>query len=192
MLVALKRCIFDPMLVEPKCVWKLADFFNFRKFVYIFQLFVYNFSNKLPPLKHILALPTWGQKCTVSELQAFAIPKFQVKHPVYAFVLLQKKAMLSMGWHDLNWHETAFDITHFSQFPTNAAVATAALTKAKRVLMETNESNIPQTKFNVWLFSKLLLIDVYIRKLHYWKTIWLLPNKIQNSTGEKGNEEAWF
>ena len=89
--------------------------------------------------------------------------------------VVAEKAMLSMRWHDLNWHETAFDITHFSQFPTNAVVVTAAVTKAKRVLMETNESNIPQTKFNVWLFSKLLLIDVYIRKLHYWKTIWLLP-----------------
>ena len=28
-------------------------FFNFQKFVYILQLFVYNFSNNLPPLKHI-------------------------------------------------------------------------------------------------------------------------------------------
>ena len=44
-------------------------FFNFQKIVYIFQLFVYNFSKKkLRPLKHILALPTWGQKCLVLEV----------------------------------------------------------------------------------------------------------------------------
>ena len=29
----------------------------------IFKLFVYNFRNKWMPLKHILALLTWGQKC---------------------------------------------------------------------------------------------------------------------------------
>ena len=57
------------MLVKPKCVWEVEVFFNFRKFVYIFQLFVYNFSKKPPTLKHILALPTWGQKCLVSEIK---------------------------------------------------------------------------------------------------------------------------
>ena len=57
-------------------------FFNFRKFVYIFQLFVYNFSKNLPPLKHILALPTQGQICIVTELQPLEISTFQMKHPV--------------------------------------------------------------------------------------------------------------
>ena len=37
---------------------------------------------KLPPLKHILALPTWGQKCTVTELQPFQFAIFQMEHPV--------------------------------------------------------------------------------------------------------------
>ena len=46
MAVALKLCILDPKLVKPKCVWEAVDFFNFRKFVYIFELFVYNFSKK--------------------------------------------------------------------------------------------------------------------------------------------------
>ena len=59
-----------------------GTFFNFGKFVYIFQLFVYNFSNKLPPLKHILALPTWGQKRIVSELWSFEIKNFDLGHPV--------------------------------------------------------------------------------------------------------------
>ena len=41
-----KLSISDPKLVIPKCVWEAVVFFNFRKFVYIFQLFVYNFSKK--------------------------------------------------------------------------------------------------------------------------------------------------
>ena len=44
--ITLKTRVSDPMLVKPKCVWELSVFFNFQKFVYIFQLFVYNFSNK--------------------------------------------------------------------------------------------------------------------------------------------------
>ena len=72
-------------VVKPKCVRERADFFNFQNFVYTFPLFVYNFLNCLPPLNHILALPTWGHKCTVTELQAFEIPKFQTKHPVESF-----------------------------------------------------------------------------------------------------------
>ena len=77
-----KLCISDPMLVKPKCVWEAAVFSNFRKFVYIFQLFVYNFSKKLPPLKRILALPTWGQKSLISELQPFEKGNFDLGHPV--------------------------------------------------------------------------------------------------------------
>ena len=37
------------MLVKPKCVREMEVFFDFRKFVYIFQLFVDNFSMKIPP-----------------------------------------------------------------------------------------------------------------------------------------------
>ena len=36
----------------------------------------------LPPLKHILALSTEGQMCTVSVLQPFAFDNFQSEHPV--------------------------------------------------------------------------------------------------------------
>ena len=59
-----------------------GGFSNFQKFVYIFQLFVYNFSKKLPPLKHILALPTWGQKCLVSEIEQIEKVNFGLGHPV--------------------------------------------------------------------------------------------------------------
>ena len=56
-----KHCIFDPILIKQKSILEAVDFFNFRKFVHIFLLFVYNVSNKLPPLKRILAFPTKGQ-----------------------------------------------------------------------------------------------------------------------------------
>ena len=32
----LKRCIFDPILVKPKCVWKAVVFLDFQKIFYIF------------------------------------------------------------------------------------------------------------------------------------------------------------
>ena len=37
---------------------------------------------KLPPLKPILALPTWGQKCFVSDAEPFEITNFDLGHPV--------------------------------------------------------------------------------------------------------------
>ena len=37
---------------------------------------------KLPPLKHIFALPTWGQKCKQTELQPFEIGNFDLGHLV--------------------------------------------------------------------------------------------------------------
>ena len=37
---------------------------------------------KLPPLKHILALPTLGQKRTQTEVQSFEIGNFDLGHPV--------------------------------------------------------------------------------------------------------------
>ena len=42
--IALKRCIIDPLLLKPKWVWELAEFFNFVKYVY-------NISNRLPTLR---------------------------------------------------------------------------------------------------------------------------------------------
>ena len=83
MAVALKRCIFDPMLVKPKCVWEVADFLkNCKQTAEKCKQILENWKN-LPPLKHILALPTWGQILIFSELQPFEISIFQMKHPVY-------------------------------------------------------------------------------------------------------------
>ena len=76
MAVLLKLGISDPLLVKPKCVGEAVVFFNFQKFVYVFQ-------KKLPPLKAILALPMWGQKCIVSELWSFEIKNFDLGHPVF-------------------------------------------------------------------------------------------------------------
>ena len=94
MAITLKLSYSDPMLVKPKCVWEAAVFPNFWKFVYIFQLFVYNFSKKkLPPLKHILALPTWGQKCLVSEIEQIEKANFDLGHPVA--ILWKKRAEIA-------------------------------------------------------------------------------------------------
>ena len=39
-------------------------------------------ENKWRPPKHILALPTWGQRCIFSELWQFEIANFDLGHPV--------------------------------------------------------------------------------------------------------------
>ena len=57
-------------------------FFQYSKICLHFQVFVYNISNKLLPLKHILALPTWGQICTISELQPITLVILQLEHLV--------------------------------------------------------------------------------------------------------------
>ena len=80
--IAQDLCISDPKLVKPKCVSGVADFFSFQLFVYNFQLFVYNFLKNPPLLKHILALPTWGQECIDPEIFQFEIKHFDLGHPV--------------------------------------------------------------------------------------------------------------
>ena len=45
---------------------------------------------KLPPLKHMLALPTEGQKCTQTEVQSFEIGNFDLGHPVL-FMIFPKR-----------------------------------------------------------------------------------------------------
>ena len=69
--VALKQCIFDSMLVKPKCVSETVVFFQFSKICLHFSaVCIRFFEKKLPPLKaHILTLPTWGQICPVLVLQ---------------------------------------------------------------------------------------------------------------------------
>ena len=39
-------------------------------------------EKKLPPLKPILALPTWGQTCFNSVSEPFEITDFDLGHPV--------------------------------------------------------------------------------------------------------------
>ena len=50
--------------------------------IYIFQLFVYNFSNKLPLLKRILASSAYGQVYNITMPQTFTFVIFQMEHPV--------------------------------------------------------------------------------------------------------------
>ena len=57
------------MLVRPKCGWEVVFFSIFENL--IFSAVCLQYLDKLPPLKRILALPTYGQKCTVSKLQSF-------------------------------------------------------------------------------------------------------------------------
>ena len=54
-------------------------------------------EKKLPPLKHILALPIWGQICTNLEVEPFEITNFDLGHPVsqmniYIFRQYNKKS----------------------------------------------------------------------------------------------------
>ena len=71
MAVELKRCIFDFMLVKPKCVLEAVVFINFQMF----------FLKKQPPLKRILVLPSKGQKCTFLVLHPFTFDNCQSEHP---------------------------------------------------------------------------------------------------------------
>ena len=58
--VTLERSILDPLLVKPKCVLGVADFFSFQLFVYNFQLFVYNFPKKSATLQTHFGLYNTG------------------------------------------------------------------------------------------------------------------------------------
>ena len=60
---------------------KIAYFYRNFLFFYFFQKSNF-WHKKLPPLKPILALPTWGQICLVSEIHPFEIKNFDLGHPV--------------------------------------------------------------------------------------------------------------
>ena len=83
------------MLIKPKCVGEVVISSKNCKQTAEKCKQIFKNGKNLPVLKHILALLTWGQKCTVSELQAFVIPKFQVKHPVELYVVVGRGFM---GW----------------------------------------------------------------------------------------------
>ena len=73
MALPLKWFNFDSMFQSKNVFERRQIFLNCQTFVYIFQLFVYNLSNKLAPLKRILALPTKDQIRTVFLLQPLEI-----------------------------------------------------------------------------------------------------------------------
>ena len=56
---------------------------------------------KLPPLKSILALPTWGRKCFLSEAEPFEIPDFDLGHPVISDQ--QRFLMIKNVYNRLKW-----------------------------------------------------------------------------------------
>ena len=60
MAVTLKQYVSDPNVGKAKMYLKICLHFS--------AVYLQFFKKKLLPLKHILALPTWGQKCLVSEL----------------------------------------------------------------------------------------------------------------------------
>ena len=69
-----------------------GSFFQFSKICLHFSAVCLQFfKKKLPPLKHILALPTWGQKCIVLEVQPFGITDFDLGHPVQNLLYLVKQ-----------------------------------------------------------------------------------------------------
>ena len=60
-----------------------GSFFQFSKNLFtLFSCLFTIFQKKLPPLKRILALPTWGQKRLVLEVQLFEINNFDLGHTV--------------------------------------------------------------------------------------------------------------
>ena len=73
MAVALKKCLFDPILVKPKCVWEAVVFSQFSKICLHFSAVCIKFFKKTTASqsKHILALPICGQICPVLVLQSF-------------------------------------------------------------------------------------------------------------------------
>ena len=86
------------MLVKPKCVWEVADFLkNCKQTAEKCKQIFENWKN-LPPLKHILSLPTLGQICTITELHPFEISTFQKKHPVLNLVNMTDNFSTQWEW----------------------------------------------------------------------------------------------
>ena len=93
MAITLKIRISDPMLVG-----KAKMCFGWLRLFLIIvniQLKIVNKQlkneNKWRPPKHILALPTWGQKCIFSELQPFELATFDQGHHVACLKVYKSK-----------------------------------------------------------------------------------------------------
>ena len=82
MALAQKQCMFDPMSIKPKPVFWVVGFLKNYKQI---AKNVNKFFKTLLLLKHIVALPTLGQICTVLVLQPFEIPT--PKHPVHLRII---------------------------------------------------------------------------------------------------------
>ena len=75
--VTLKWCIFDHMLAKPKCIWEALYFEKLLKQTAEKYKQIYDNWLKPAPLKHILALPTCVQICSISVLQPFLFDFFK-------------------------------------------------------------------------------------------------------------------
>ena len=75
-----------------------GSFFQFSKICLHFSAVCLQFfKKKPPPLKHILALPIWGQKCLVSEKEQIEKVNFDLGHPVS--VILEGASNFVLTYH---------------------------------------------------------------------------------------------
>ena len=99
MAVELNRCIFDPLLVKPKCVWETVDLSkNCKPTAEICKL-ILKIEINLPPLKRILALPTKGLKYTVSVPHPFTFDNFQLEHLVFYGQTRKMQDKIMQKWY---------------------------------------------------------------------------------------------
>ena len=79
-----KTVHIGPYFGKTKMSFKVGRFSQFSNFGLNLSAVCLPFFHisKLPPLKHILALQTLGQICTVSELQRLTFVIFQTEHTV--------------------------------------------------------------------------------------------------------------
>lgn len=126
MAVALKRCLFYPMLEKPNWVWEVVVFF----------LNCNQTTEKLLPFKPILALPPLGQICNVSVPQSFLSDFLQTEHhisifPNFDFYLVTFQVKPKIGVEDVYCIEV-FTVFHLSsikvwKIPKNQEEGTESL-----------------------------------------------------------------
>ena len=129
MAITMKIRISDPKLVKPKCVSEACIYFHFSAICLQFSAVCLQFQKiKCRPTKHILALPTWGQKCIFTLLQPFELANFDLGHPVHVWSRAQLQGRqegtcrpnilrLFELWLDLNLWSIAIICNH-TMIPT--------------------------------------------------------------------------
>ena len=70
--------------------------------MYYLHVNISQFSQKPPPLKHILALPTLGQECLRSGTELIEKVNFDLGHPVQPTNKSQLKSTLCFRLRELN------------------------------------------------------------------------------------------